>query len=236
MSHTLIQPRGGLESIVQVSGPVSSEEMQDLQKSDETIDTLKQWYQEYKDSGKLNRQAIRGITQGYEFKEPAYFGAATDKKDAVAWTYSTYDQNTGQKENVLGINTYVQKSIDTFLNNHPQLNYEQAKEYLLAHEINHMMRHNTLKPKTTNDMYKIEMDNEQDLHNYFTELANSTEDTTEKQHYTDLAEVAAARYIGQLAAYAKQNGKEINLEQMAKEAGQLENKIGEETEQPQEAA
>jgi hypothetical protein len=234
MSHTLIQPRGGLESIVQVSGPVSSEEIQDLQKSDETIDVLKQWYQEYKDNGKLNRQVIRGMTQGYNFREPAYFGASTDKKDAVAWTFSKYDQTTGQKENVLGINTYVQNSIDTFLNNHPQLNYEQAKEYLLAHEINHMMRHNTLKPKTTNDMYKIEIDNELDLHNYFTELANSTDDTKEKQNYTELAEVAAARYIGQIAAYAKQNGIEINLEQMAKESG-LSEKIAE-TEQLQKAA
>jgi hypothetical protein len=189
-----------LEQIVKYLGG-DDQQARDTVQAKYSSYVLKQFDDEFRESGKYNRLAGWCHNNGLNVPEaPKYFESVSRDDDAVAWT-KIGEQTTG-------IDAYLDEKVEK-LSQSSGLSKDQAVELLQTHEY----MHNAQDISDTTDVLLIESDNELNLAKYFYHTAFNSEDSSAKERYFDLTNVCLGRYLGIMAAYLKQQGTDIELNQ-----------------------
>jgi len=199
-----------LEEIVRSVGG-SAGEAYDTVQSKYALQKVQDMDKEFVDSGRYDRLVYWCSKNGLKSPgKPKYYGASNQDENAVAWT--------APEEGILGVNTYIDDKIHQMAQG-SGLTEEQTKELVMTHEYMHNSQDTA---RFGNNVYMVESDNELNLARYFYDTAISAEDKETREKYIDMSKVCLGRYMGIMASYLKQQGIEVNeenMEQIFEESG-----------------
>jgi hypothetical protein len=189
-----------LEQIVKYLGG-SDQQAKDTVQAKYSSYALEQMDDDFRETGKYAKLAGWCYNNGLNVPEnPKYFESVSRDDDAVAWT-KIGEQTTG-------IDAYLDNKVAK-LSESSGLSKDQAVELLLTHEYMHNAQ--DISPET--DVHLVESGNELNLAKYFYHTSINSKDSETRKHYLDLTNVCIGRYLGIMAAYLKQQGADIELDE-----------------------
>ncbi|MBD3310578.1 hypothetical protein GF351_05145 [Candidatus Woesearchaeota archaeon] len=189
--HMLLKEPGedeftGIDELAEeVSSAYGEPEAEDLRRSNIAINTLKEWDEEFHDSGKYS--SIAGWLQENGYRKPqrpVLYSACNTMNEAAAWTAP----GTG----ILGVHPHTYDMLRSYIADRYGLSIDESIELILTHEYFHNAQDTYLLENGTETV--VESDVEAMLVRYFVHKAANSEMKEEEASYRRLAKAAAQRY------------------------------------------